>query len=76
MCELFFDPAKAAFCVTYREITAYYKEQQIPQHCVKAWLHHFTRNETGLQPDSYYLTKRPSEEWRQAIMTVSGAMNQ
>lgn len=38
-----------------------------PDYCVKHWLHHFVRDQSQLQADSYYLVAPPTEVWRETI---------
>jgi hypothetical protein len=55
--ELWFDINLCQFRVKYHEQSDMTREQWIPEHCTKAWLNHFSRDQSTLQPDSYYITE-------------------
>ncbi len=42
----------------------------ISDHCVKHWLNRFVRDQTILEPDSYYITVAPGDLWRDIISGI------
>ena len=55
MAELLYDTDRCQFRVKYREWTDMTREQWIPEQYTKAWMNHFSRDQSTLQPDSYYI---------------------
>ena len=61
--ELWYDPEMVQFRVKYREWTDHTREQWIPKQYTKAWMNHFARDQSTLQPDSYYVSWIKDDAW-------------
>jgi hypothetical protein len=57
--------------VEYRQIAVKGNmNTSVPDFCVKNHLRTFVRDQSQLQPDSYYLVAPPTEVWREIIESI------
>ncbi len=58
--------------VVYKEVSVRGdKQNTVPDQCVKAWLRIFIRDQSQLQPVSYYLVDPPTEAWRDTLEGIT-----
>jgi len=62
--------------VEYREVTSDggFKRNSIPDDCVKNWLWTFIRDQSRLQPDSYYVVDPPHSAWHEILTGLARAL--
>jgi hypothetical protein len=66
--KLVWKPFYSKLSVEYQQIAIKGDQQNIvPDECVKAWLRIFIRDQSQLQPDSYYIVEQPTKGWREII---------
>lgn len=74
LATLVFDPNYCQFLVRYIEVclacTNHTKSQIIPSQCTLVWLDHFVRDQSTLQPDSYFITEQPNPNWELIIKEI------
>jgi hypothetical protein len=66
--KLVWKPFYSKLSVEYQQIAVLGDQQNtVPDECVKAWLRIFIRDQSQLQPDSYYIVEPPNDVWREVI---------
>jgi len=70
LCALYWNVRASKLMVCYQEVTDRYRIHLIPDECVVNWLDHFVRDQSRLQPDSYYIADPPTVEWAAILKLI------
>ena len=66
-CLLYFDTRNSKFHIHYTETPPRSIINPVPDHCVRAWLKQFVRDQSTLHVDSYYIEKPLAEPWLSVV---------